>query len=247
MGDRRVERLTYEVKWQGPHRVSSDDRLRAELPGFACSLEKGTLVAEPIASFASPESARAELEPHLRDWEVEWELLESLPIRFDYQGAQLVDAEDATAHMISLDGGIGVDAVVSIEGDRWPVAPALRAKSSALVQSLLARWHDVLQGRERLLVGANWILTTLERELGGRQGVADRLNISMAAVRKLGELAARNDPVHGRKGRGDPAPLTGEEIGWVNELLRHLVTLAAQNEAGQVPPRQLTMDDLPGI
>jgi hypothetical protein len=108
-------------------------------------------------------------------------------------------------------------------------------------------------GRERLLVGGNWIRTALVTEFGGsqkgraRKVAAQTLKVDVDVLRKLGDLCARNDPVDGRKYEGEIQPLTSEERTWVHQAISKLVRRAVEIKSvlSQLPT--IKMEDLPGL
>jgi hypothetical protein len=99
-----------------------------------------------------------------------------------------------------------------------------------------------------MLIPADLFLTRLEAEHRGRAQAAAALNVSEPVLGKLGELAARNDPLHRRKVKGPPQPLTEAERRWLMAVLPRLTRHVAEIEAGSNPPQLNMADpDLPSL
>lgn len=97
--------------------------------------------------------------------------------------------------------------------------------------------RDVRHRRERLLSGAYWCVTRLEREYGGRARAAERLNVSRNVFTKLGKLTYIDDPERARKAGGPKRSLTPEEKTWVLNALAGLTLRVG--EASASDPSQL--------
>src|ERR1019366_5866817 len=83
----RVLKITYRQRWS-PNALRVADSA-APPPAFRvgefdASLKRDIWVFVPRADFYSEETARAALEPMLRDWETEWDLLHNLRVSFEF-------------------------------------------------------------------------------------------------------------------------------------------------------------------
>jgi len=219
--------------------------LEGKLGDFNVRLEGTTLSATPLVDFSSEETARAAMEPLLADWEVEWDLRHGLGMAFSFESCSLepVGGSGGKNFKVHVAGTVNVSASMSVSRSDFPPLPSA-LKSTPLIRELRARLHDVRDERERLLVGAQWILTRLEGHYGGRAAAAKALSVSGKALDELGRQCDRNDPEIGRKARRPPDPLSPEEKGWVLYAVIALVIRAAEVEAGLQQLGTLTKDTL---
>jgi hypothetical protein len=197
MRDPRVERLHF--------RISSEESTAYRNPpplSFTNLLGKfetqgATLIVEPAAHFANEGEARAVIEPYLRSWEIEADLVHNLgTIRFNFDHADLVDRNPPLP---------GQDAVVQIAGtasvafagsltaivthSSYPAPPRL-FRTSPEVEVAYQRWRQVRLTREPLLGMAYWLLTLIEARTGGRKQAATTFNIDKPVLDTLGRMTA---------------------------------------------------------
>jgi hypothetical protein len=89
----RVLKLVYRHEWTNPNR--NRVKTTAPLPlafragDFDVSFEDGHWVFTPCIEFNSEEFARATLEPLLRDWEIEWDILRRLRFSLKFEDCVL--------------------------------------------------------------------------------------------------------------------------------------------------------------
>jgi hypothetical protein len=244
-----VESLTYR------HSLSSDARQFppgycqvVHLHDFHCVVDAEKLVARPIRSFGSLEAAMSALETHLRSWELRYGLLRNTSLRFEKSGHVMRSGQEGVVLGSAAAVGIGkVEArgIVILNRVEIPEGPTLEVTEE--VQSLQHRWSDVVAGRERLLVGANWVLTDVQRYYEGRDQAAAELRVSKALLNTLGRLCVRNDPDHGRTAKHDPEPLSPEEVAWIRAFVPRLILRVAEVESGVEGLSQITMDIVPPL
>ena len=246
----RVESITYSHNMTSERRRFVDGyRQVIHLGDFHCEVDAVQLVAKPPSHMTSLEEAQQGLEPHLRGWELRSELLLNNPIRFRKTGHQVRDEPNGQVV------GIGVAEEVAIASEVRAVVTASRVvvpegppldpgEETARIRD---RWGDVVANRERLLVGAYWVLTELERFYGVRAEVGKHLAVSSKALNRLGALASRNDPIHGRKAGSPVNPLTPAEISWIRALVPLLILRTAECESGLDNLSPITMADLPVV
>jgi hypothetical protein len=230
--------FTAAVPWSG------------DLGSFECRLEEGQLLAVPQSHYSGTDSARQELEPHLRAWELAADMVHGLRISFRFSSARVVDrrptAGSATLAVEALDAGAAFDEVkVTIGHSAYPAPPARPLVESPLVQALRRLVHDLRAG-QRMLVIANLLLSGLEWEYRGKDRAAAAISVAPRILKKLGHLAVKNDPAERRKVEGLVAPLTEAEKHWIRAVLPELVLRTAEAAAGTQGP-MLTMADLPPL
>lgn len=251
MNDPHVEILSYDF-------VSLDERndftatvpWSGDLGDFECRLEAGQLQAVPRAHYYDAASARQELEPHLRAWELVADMERGLPISFRFSGAEVVDRQPtpgsaSVAAQLAEAGAAADSLTISVGHSAYPAPRPRPLALSPLVQELRGLVQDLRTGH-RMLVIANLILSGLEFEYGGRTRAASAIGVSLLVLRTLGRLAARNDPAERRKVEGPIDPLTEAEKQWIQAVLPRLVLQVAEAAAGS-QPSTLTMADLPPL
>jgi hypothetical protein len=193
----RVESITYSHSMTNEtRRFVSGFRQVIHLGEFHCEVDETKLVAKPVADLTSLEEAQLALEPHLTSWELRSELLLNSPIRFKKTGHLVRNDVGGQVVGVGVAGEVEIAsqvlAVVTSRRLSLPASPPLTISEE--VERVTDRWRDVMAGRERLLVGAYWVLTELERYYGNRSDTGKRLKVGAKALNRLGELASRNDP-----------------------------------------------------
>ena len=231
----RVLKLKYRQTWS-PNRLRVVENATPpsvfRVGDFDASLESGVWVFAASADFYSEESARAALEPFLRDWETEWDLMYNLRFSFEFEDCTFESPPRIEGEPIAVSEKFivrpSMTGSITVALGQYPACPSLNLRSSPLAAQLRARWHEIEVGRNSLLAGGYWFLTTFETEFGGRTAAAKSLRVAPDILSKLGELTARNDPVQGRKNKGPVTPLSGDENAWVKAALRVLMTRAVE-------------------
>lgn len=247
---RRVVSLTYSHTMKNENRRFVDGfRQVTHLGDFHCVIDDEKIFAMPTSEMATVEEARALLEPYLAAWELRSELLMNTPLTFKKRGDLVRDENHGQVVSVGIVEEVEilseVIAVLTTSRLTIPTGPALTPGEETV--RLRERWRDVATGKERLLVGAYWVLTEIERYFGSRQDAATNLAVSDKALKRLGALASRNDPEHGRKARSPLNPLSSEEITWVRALIPLLVVRVAEVESGLDDLHIITMADLPPL
>lgn len=251
VNDPHVEMLSYDF-------VSLDERndfsaavpWSGDLGYFDCRLEKGQFKAIPQRHYSDAASARQELEPHLRGWELVADIESGLRISFRFSGARIVDRQPVpgsvtVAAQAAEAVGSVESATIRVGHSAYPTPPPRPLALSPLVQELRGLLQDLRTGH-RMLVIANLILSSVEFEYGGKKRAESAIAVSGPVLRTLGRLAARNDPAERRKVDGPIVPLTLAEKHWIEAVLPKLVLQVAEATAGSQPP-MLTMADLPPL
>lgn len=253
MNDVHVESLSYRLSvLDERHDYSGASAWRGRLGDFEVHLEGATLIGTPKTHFSSAEGARAALEPILRSWELRADLEDSIPIRFSFETARVMDRQPnpgGTVVQINLASEVSLAGEVSLRVGHASFPPPARAPlaEDTLVKDHLTSIHDVRMRTQRLLVGAYLFLSRLEYEFGGsRQAAAKGAAVSERVLNKLGELSVVNDADERRKVQGPARPLMETERNWLDKALRRITLQVAQLAAAGTPP-QLTMTDLPAL
>lgn len=245
-----VESLTYSHSMTNEtRRFVGGFRQVIHVGDFHCEVDETKLVAKPVADRTSLEEAEGALEPYLRSWALRSELLLNVPMRFKKTGHLLRDEVGGQVVGVGVveEVEIAEQVIAMVTTNRLtpPEDPPLAMSEE--VERIADRWRDVKASNERLLVGAYWVLTELERYYGGRSDAAKRLAVSTKALNRLGELASRNDPEHGRKANSPVRPLTHEEATWIRTFVPKLILRVAEVESGLNDLPQITMAVLPAL
>lgn len=251
----RVASLTYTVTWLDDRRRVSDDASAIEVPirGFDCRLTGGSLTAVPGDEYADPDSARDVLEPGLRAWEAQSEIVENLPFRFRFSGSStetvVQDGNPGPNRIaVMVESASAVEAL-SVMRDSFPAPDPAICVEGPVTSSLRSRWRSMEAGHEPLTSCAYWLLTRIEREFGPRRDEAAReLQVDLKVLKRVGELTSVSDPDHGRKvgaDQGKDHVLTEGEIGWLRAAGKLLIRRVLEHEAGARNLSFLTMNDLP--
>ena len=244
-----VETLTYSFELPDEsYRIAPEAKaIDATLGDFICRLDQRQLTCRPTAQFASARSAQAALDPHLRDWEAEFELRQSQQIRFQFLGAHVVTeppkpgVHQLSAYAVARSAGA---AAILITAAAYPPPPSGRIRNTPLVERMRARLSDVRQGREKVPGAAYWLVTELEQHFGQAAAPA-AMNVSAALLKRLRKLSSQEHARQGRKA-GPPGgqPLTDADLQWLRRAIEILVLRAAETEAGAPDPPLLTLADV---
>jgi hypothetical protein len=127
----------------------------------------------------------------------------------------------------------------------YPPPPDADFIVSPDVETMWHRYAGYLEGREPLLAMAYFCYTLLTPGKNGCNLAARRLNTEESILHKLSELSStRGDALIGRK--ANLPPLTSEEHGWVDIVVRTLIIQLAKSTGGH-PADCLKMNDLPKL
>jgi hypothetical protein len=246
VNDPHVEVLYYEfISLDDRHDFSQAAAWQGDLGGFDCHLAGGQLEARPQGHYPDLQSARDALEPHLRSWVIWSELNDGIRIEFAAGGARVVDrasGDVAVEAQVASAMGIVGNATVRLGHSSYPSPAPSGVSVSPLVSELMGWVRALREHQHPRLATADLFRTRLLFEYGGLDRAAAALNVTPQVLRKLGELSARNDPVHRRKVEGPVARLTEAEHEWILAVLPKLTLQAAKIAAGSNPP-QLNMAD----
>ena len=202
MNDPHVENLQYRLVPDESLRFNSPPPLEHETDAFKLRLEEGVLIVWLKDHYASEDEAKEAIDSYLQVWVV-YKALESRRrrrLRFDYQGAKVVD-RDPSSHdnkvrrtaSASLDVLWSTAEAVETRGD-YPEPPRNFALSPD-VETMWERYEGYLKGREPLLSMAYFCLTVLESSVRNEPGKGNKREKALRAyviqdkvLSKLGEL-----------------------------------------------------------
>jgi len=263
-----VRALSNDLLTEPPHPFIDFSQAPAkqfQLDGFDCLIEARMLTAKPTPHFEDAETARLAIDPQLRAWETRLEIDEAIRATFRYRGADIVDLDPSTdpnviygSAVIATDTAtLHATASVSRHYQEYPSPATVPFVSTPTVLAVLGYLREWREGRSRLLAAAYLIYGRLARDFdpgsgrGRDQRAAAAMNVDGRVFSKLGTLAARNDPIHGRKESQNPNPLTPAEIAWVEAATKLLVARAGEvavSSSRALPPLPLiTLAQLPHI
>lgn len=240
-----VTSVTFTHDMASNHHFREEYKQVVHLGDFHCTISADNVVGRPTRPFEDGDVAYDALEPYLVGWALRSRLQLSLPVTFGRGGFNVRSADGS--HVVGVAAVTEKSDLVVIRGvvttNRIPVPEGPPLVVTEEVLHLAARWTEVVDGKERLLVGANWVLTFLERFFGSRADAAKGLNVGKRVLGNLGELCDQNDPTHGRKAKRPEIPLSLDEVEWIRELVPQLILRLAEVES-QVTVDQITMADL---
>jgi hypothetical protein len=254
MRDPHVERLHFEIGAEEGNAYENPERLTFTNPLGQFDAQDGNLVVQPADHYADEDSARAVIEPFLRDWEIETDLdLNIGTIRFKFLRAEVIDRnppKPGESRVISVKAGAmafaSAHASLMLIRKRYPV-PSGSFQANADARRAHQRWKDFRAGREPLQGMAYYVLTILEKAAGSRKNAAMLFAVDFAILDKIGDLTStKGDERTARKAprSGTYQELTGQEKAWLEQAVRRLIKRLGEHASGR---SQITMADLPKL
>jgi hypothetical protein len=251
VNDPHVVSLTYRLEVGENLHFNNPPRLNHETEHFTVVLENGALVVAMKEHHPTVKSAQERVGPFIRSWELDNELQYGAnAMRFVYETAELIDRNPpppGAFRGIQAADGIsvsvaGVAAKMSVGKAAYPPPPSTFVASPDVI-TLWNRFQGYREGKEPLPAMAYFCLTVLEARGNGRTGAAKLYQVHEGVLRKLGELTShRGDDTTGRKFLPTRPPLTPQEAGWVEDVMRALVRRVGEHATG-APLRQINMGD----
>ncbi|MAX27440.1 MAG: hypothetical protein CMJ19_23325 [Phycisphaeraceae bacterium] len=205
------------------------------------SLAKGLLTVELVKPAQTLEEARALIDPIIRSWEFESEIVgEGKRVSFEHG----IPDKELQAQSSNLDDS--TDETVLVILSRYPPPPSIR-----VTQTMETMWERLFRAHieigESIQNAAYFCLTVLEQKYGNRSLAAKNLNIDAKILSKIGELCStKGDLCSARKASATSVPLTRREGSWIYFVMRHLILNLGYYEAGNTTP-YLSMSDLPQL
>lgn len=260
--NRRVEQVTYSHNLEtDSYQIVGGFRQVLHLAGLHCVLDAENLVVSPWEQVAGVDDVEQLLLPILRGWELRSELFDERPLEFRKTGHRIRDlstggqivgvgtaTERESAHpviAVTITEHVNITDLSFVDGPH-PRVPLIKPlEISEAVEAIRDRWRDVQEGNERLLVGAYWILTRIVSQFGNRKYAAAGLSVAGGVLDEIGRLTASNDPVEGRKVKGDTRLLRESDRAWLKATIPTLIYRLAETEYGYANLPQITMSDLP--
>jgi hypothetical protein len=263
VNDPHVETVKYRFVPDESLQFNSPPPLEHETDAFKLRLQDEVLTVWLKDHYASEEDAKEAVDSYLQVWAV-YEALESRrrrKLRFDYQGAKIVD-RDPSSH----DNGVRRTASASL-GVSWSTAEAVETRGdypepprnfalSPDVATMWERYEGYLKGREPLLSMAFFCLTVLQYSArnapvkGNERKKANRTyNLDNNVLDTLGKLTTNlGNAETARKAGGEGRPPTPSEKEWIERCVLALVRRAGEYAADpqKIFPK-LMMPDQPKL
>jgi hypothetical protein len=164
-----LELLTYEIRWLDPSLRMTPPKTEFTLGDFACTIDGDRLTAIPSHTYGDETSARAALEPHLRDWELQLELEHGDRAEFRLSGSMAKEvAADGTKHyQAGVNTYISITSSVSANVGAAIPAPVGGYRDGPLTTRYLPRLRDLRAGRDKVTQVAYAIVSDLNHTYGG--------------------------------------------------------------------------------
>lgn len=222
----------------------------------AFDLNLGKLKIAPVEHFPDDEEARQAIEPFLRAWEMEADLISNVGmIRFTFERVELIDRDPpppGAPQIIQLKGIASVSvfghASVHLTCGKYPGPPdAFRATSE--VEHAYRRWIGYRSGKEPLQSMAYFVLTLLESSAGDRKEAARSFNIDLDVLRTIGRLiSTKGDPGTARKVVPGTSfqELSGAEKAWLERVIPLIIRRVGEHASG-TPLTLISLAHLPRI
>jgi hypothetical protein len=252
MNDPHVESLHYLIQHSKGDDYSRAVPLDHDAAGFAVRIERSEAIVLMKEHFATPEAARAVVEPSLRAWELSSALAMWPGITFVYQRAALIDRSPNSGshalHAASTHFALsGMVADLIVQRAAYP-APPVEFAVDPCVDMMFDRYRRYREQLTTIGDCANFCLTALGLAAGGRGAVAYRFAIAPPVLRKLGELCATKGGKEARKAEGTARPFSPAERQWLDDLMLKIIRRAAEvaHDPNATRP-QIIMADLPDI
>jgi hypothetical protein len=215
MNDPHVEALHYSVRHAEDVDYEKAAPCRHYTAGFTVRIEADRAEVTMKTHHATVETARAEVEPFLRAWELTAALqLRPGEFEFAYDRAAIIDRNPTPGSTVAIiaEMGLAIDSVRAHVGrSKYPDPPPVGLERDATVEMMFDRFRLYRTGRTTLGDAANYCLTVLEYAAVGRKRAAQRYNIAMTILNTLGGLAGEKGGEEARKARGASKPFTGAE------------------------------------
>lgn len=249
--------LRYEVigkRQKDVERIKASVPLELDTGDFRLTSE-GLDLRAFTENYDDVEMARAALEPTLDALRKD-ALLDDLRIEFRFSASELLVKSEPNVRKAVVVCPATAKAVVSASvvsvsppQQAWPQSLTL-TKDSEKGNRMVQKVHDLKDGTDRSLCAhAYSILTEIENSCRGRKGARERYKICMTVLTKLGELTSQNDPVYGRKAKGDVKKFTREELDWVRKAAEMVGYRVIEVEFGRSLNELslITLDSLPKL
>jgi hypothetical protein len=256
MHDPHVDVLYYSLGHPEGVDYSKARPLSHDTPSFTIRVEKGCAEVMMKTHHAIVETARAEVEPFLRAWELtaalefgpgEFELAYARPRIIDRNPTPGISAAVATAS-----GSGTATAEAHVERSKYPDPPSAGIARDAAVELMFKTYCLYREKRMKLGDAANFCLTVLEEYSGAsgmkRPAAARRFAVAKPILDKIGTLAGEKGGAEARKARGVSKPFSLAERQWLEVTMKRLILRAGEvagNPSASLP--KITMAELPSL
>ena len=256
MRDPHVQRLYYQVGSEEgiSYRDPAPEAFLNHLGAF--DLNDNKLIITPTEHFSDEDNARQAIEPFLRAWEIEADLISNVGmIRFKFIRTELIDLNPpppGVSHSLHLKGVSAVASVsvasVHLTCSKYPKPPkAFRTTSE--VEMAYRRWINFRAGKEPLQSMAYFVLTLLESSVDNRRQAAQIFKIDLPVLNTIGRLSStKGDGTSARKvERGTTLKeLSGSEKSWLEKTVPRIIYRMGERSAG-VSLTLITLNNLPKL
>ena len=251
MIDPHVEALSYFIKHFDRIDYAGAEPLEYQKPTYTVRIAAGRADITMKTHHATADSAREEVEPFLRAWELT-AALELGPGQFEfvYHQPKIVDrASTLQPFLVVAVASCAIETInPHIQRLKYPDPPSPDVAVDEAVTKMFERFKRYRFCQTTLGDAANFCLTVLTSKAGGRKCAAARYSIQKKVLDKLGELAANKGGNEARKANGTVADFTATERDWLEKTIHCLIRRAAEiagDHSTCLP--QITMADLPPL
>jgi len=252
MNDPHVEALRYRVKHAEDVDYSKAKPLEHEEAGFQIRIENGRAEITMKSHHATAQTARDEVEPFLRAWELT-SALRSRPgeLEFAYENANIIDRMPNPGATIYAETAritiVGAEVKLRVGRTNYPEPPGGLLRDAA-VDLMFERYARYRAGGATLADAAYFCLTVLEMTASGRSGAVNHYSVAATVFDNLGRLTGSKGGKDARKGKAAHAEFTALKRTWLEEAMKVLIRRAAELAgAPSISHPQITMSDLPPL
>jgi hypothetical protein len=250
VNDPHVVALTYRIEHSENFGYTNAAPLEHEEPHFRIRVDEEMATVEMREHFATPDAARALVEPFLWAWELDASLNFDDPnvLRFAYQDAEVVDRNPIPG-AVTLGAGkvtvTGRDLFVHQDLVQYPAPPANLSYNTDVdvMHDRLTRYKS---GRTLLADTANLCLTMLKLRAGGMRRASAKYGIAYRVLDRLGNSLANKGGRDARKADGVGTEYTAQESVWIEAAMKMIIRRVAEvTHDSRSAEYQITMADLP--
>jgi hypothetical protein len=118
---------------------------------FDVSAENDHWFFKPRLEFRSAEDARNDLEPFLRDWETEWDVIERLHVSFEFESCEFEQLKENGVIDVSaiMTARLSLNGAYVVARNSYPTIPPRRLRNTQLGRKLRDRLHRSKMGANR--------------------------------------------------------------------------------------------------
>lgn len=253
MNDPHVKSLYYNIIHADNIDYKDSTILRCEHEICYIYIENNIARLDMKHHFSSEESARQEVDPFLKAWELD-AMLHRGPQEFEFRfdRSEVIDRDPRPGvSMYAATGRITVsvgDVKLHISRATYPEPPQNIAVDSD-TEIMRTAYKQFLENKRTISDAANFLLTVIERRSGGRRNAAISYNLDFQIIDKIGNLCANKGGDEARKIQGSQSPYSSTEKDWLHKAMKLLIRRSAEVAYFGLPNRlpHLQMTDLPSL